>query len=179
MAGGQEGFGCEKEEALPNCRMWYRVTGEDQVGRWRAEEKRSGRGGEEKGGEWGVERGGGRRRPPLASIFVAAASLLMMASVNEAAWTDQSTLMSVMTGSASVYPGGSTVGNVKLPATLQQRYKQPDSFHPNLRSVPPSFQPTHVLRLPQALRRGTSPPSQSWPCRAMNLSLRPAPPRRS
>jgi len=43
--------------------------------------------------------------------------------------------LSVMTGSTSEFPGGSTVGDVKLPATLQDRYKQPESFHPNLRCV--------------------------------------------
>lgn len=97
-------------------------------------------GGAAAGRQWqdevGFSRGGrGRRtkRRQRHHLFASTALVLFTVGIANAAWTDQATVLSVMTGSTSEFPGGSTVGDVKLPATLQDRYKQPESFHPNLR----------------------------------------------
>lgn len=67
---------------------------------------------------------------------------LLFLPISQTSWT--STSYSVMTGSDSVYGPGSSVGNIKLPSTLKTRYKQPESYHPNLRFwfTPDSFEST-------------------------------------
>eukprot|EP00286_Rhodomonas_abbreviata_P001437 CAMPEP_0181288776 /NCGR_PEP_ID=MMETSP1101-20121128/524_1 /TAXON_ID=46948 /ORGANISM="Rhodomonas abbreviata, Strain Caron Lab Isolate" /LENGTH=896 /DNA_ID=CAMNT_0023392943 /DNA_START=287 /DNA_END=2977 /DNA_ORIENTATION=+ len=57
--------------------------------------------------------------------------LALATTATHARWT--STSYSVMTGSDSTYPAPSSVGSVDLPDTLRTRYKQPESYHPNLR----------------------------------------------
>jgi len=57
--------------------------------------------------------------------------LVSMIHSTSTQWSDVS--LSVITGSSSYFPPGSSVGGVKLPTTLTTRYKQPNAYHPNLR----------------------------------------------